>query len=410
MISIAPFRALMPTQKTARRVAALPYDVVDRDEALKLAENNPLSFLRVSRAEIALPSDVDPYSDAVYDQAAANFERLRREAPLACDDDANIYVYSLVREGRRQTGLVAAVAVDDYDNDRIKKHELTRQKKEDDRTRHTMALRAHTGPIFLTYKAVAAVDSLVEKTMAGVPLIDVTFEDGVAHQVWRVSPPDCDAITTLFAGVPALYVADGHHRAKSASRTRAACRDENPVHTGDEAYNRFLGVMFPAPQLEILPYNRIVRERNGLSPDAFMSRVRAAFDIGIATDPARPAKGAFSMYHGNTWHELRPKSAAGANASIVARLDVSVLQEHLLRPILGIVDQRTDPRIDFVGGIHGTSRLESLVQRGDAVVAFAMHPVTIDELMAVSDAGMIMPPKSTWFEPKLRDGLFGYCF
>jgi uncharacterized protein (DUF1015 family) len=417
MATLHPFRALRPTPDTAARIAAVPYDVVNTDEARALADNNPLSFLRVSRAEIELPSATDPYSDAVYERAAKNFSALR-EKSLVVEDEPSLYFYRLRMGGHVQTGLAACFSIDEYDRDVIKKHERTRRDKEDDRTRHMIALGAQTGPVFLTYKKADEVDRIAARATAGPPLIDITAPDAVQHTIWRVTGADRDALVAAFARIPALYIADGHHRAASAARTRAELRasGNRGADLGDGAdAATMLAVAFPHDQVQILPYNRTVKDLGVLSPDAFMSAVRERFDV--APGPPTPAtRGEIAMYFQRAWHTLRPRThnpepgTRTANAerrtpNAIALLDVSVLQEQLLAPVLKIADVRTDKRIDFVGGARGTKALETLVDSGKAVVGFSLYPVSVADLMAVSDAGEIMPPKSTWFEPKLRDGL-----
>ena len=394
MATLRPFRALRPTPADASAIAAVPYDVVNTDEARALAEGNPLSFLRVSRAEIELPPGADPYAPAVYERAASNFSTLREKA-LVVEDSDSVYFYRLRMGDHVQTGLAGCWTLDEYDRNVIKKHEKTRRDKEDDRTRHMVALRAQTGPVFLTYRASAAVDAVGAKVTSGAPLIDFTAPDGVQHTLWRVSGGDRDALVAAFAAVPALYIADGHHRAASAARAR----DE---FKGGGDSSTFLAVAFPHDQVQILPYNRIVKDLGALTADAFEKAVGERFDV---TDgPAAPAKrGEVAMYFRGRWRTLTPKQKAAADA--IRSLDVSVLQEQLLQPILGIVDITTDKRIDFVGGARGTGELERIVDSGKAAVAFSLFPVSVADLMAVSDAGAIMPPKSTWFEPKLRDGL-----
>ena len=409
MATIFPFKALMPSPPKAHLVAAPPYDVVTRNEALKLAEGNPLTFLRVSRSEIELSTDTDPYSDEVYQKAESNFERLQREAPLTLDSQECFYIYSLTMNGHRQNGLVAAVSVDDYDENRIKKHELTRQVKEDDRIRHTIALKAHTGPVFLTYRAKSDINTITEEVMRQEPIFSITTDDGIQHQIWRIHRDFNEKIISGLSQVVSLYVADGHHRAKSASRVREVCRKKNPGHTGCEPYNRFLSVIFPADQLNIFPYNRVVHDLNRLNSKDFIEGVKAGFDVKKTQEKVPECKGAIHMYLEGTWYQLLPKSFH-ASGTIVESLDVSILQNNLLEPLLGIKDPRTDTRIDFIGGIHGTAKLENLVDNGKGAVAFSLFPVTVDEIMDISDAGMIMPPKSTWFEPKLRDGLLCHCF
>jgi uncharacterized protein (DUF1015 family) len=405
MADVFPFAAVMPPAEAAPLVASPPYDVVNAEEAAALAADNPLAFLRVGRAEIELPADTDPYAPEVYKKAKANYERLKREAPLTPDSAPAYYVYSLVMNGHRQTGIVATPAVDDYDSDIIKKHEKTRQAKEDDRTRHILTLRSQTGPVFLTYRDSDAIDAIVATTMDTAPLFDFTADDGIRHTGWRVPEAAAQALRDAFAAVPCLYIADGHHRAASASRTRATLREQNPTHTGDEEYNRFLAVIFPASQLRILPYNRVVADLNGRSAEDFLSALEDVLHIEPAPQPEPPESGMVGMYLGGAWYLLTFPEMAG-DVPAVERLDVSRLQNTVLAPMLGIDDPRTSSRIDFVGGIRGSAELERLVDQGKGKVAFAMFPTTVDELMAISDAQDIMPPKSTWFEPKLRDGLF----
>jgi uncharacterized protein (DUF1015 family) len=424
MATLHPFRALRPTPDTAARIAAVPYDVVNTDEARALAADNPLSFLRVSRAEIEMPSGTDPYSDAVYERAAKNFSALR-ERSLVVENEPSLYFYRLRMGGHVQTGLAACFSIDEYDGDVIKKHERTRRDKEDDRTRHMIALGAQTGPVFLTYKKSDEVDRIAARATAGPPLIDITAPDGVQHTIWRVAGADCDALVAAFTRIPALYIADGHHRAASAARTRAELTASGIRGTdlGDGAgAATMLAVAFPHDQVQILPYNRIVKDLGALSPDAFMSAVRERFDV--APGPPAPAtRGEIAMYFQRAWHTLRPRTqnreprtenpepgtrtpnAERRTPNPIDFLDVSVLQEQLLAPVLQIADVRTDKRIDFVGGARGTKALETLVDSGKAAAGFSLYPVSVADLMAVSDAGEIMPPKSTWFEPKLRDGL-----
>lgn len=395
MASLHPFRALRPKAGDAAQIAAVPYDVVSTEEARKLADGNPLSFLRVSRAELDLPDGTDPYSAEVYDRAVANFTTLRQRA-LVVEDEASVYFYCLRMGSHTQTGLAACFSLDEYDRDVIKKHERTRRDKEDDRTRHMIALRAQTGPVFLTYKASAEVDRIAVRAAARTPLFDFDAPDGVHHTIWRIGGADRDALVTAFRNIPALYIADGHHRAASAARARTEL-----AAGGDSA--TMLGVAFPHDQVQILAYNRVVKDLGALNPDAFLTAVRERFEIEAGT--AMPmTRGDIAMYFKGQWHTLRSRVAANA-VDPIATLDVTVLQEQLLAPVLKIVDVRTDKRIDFVGGARGTRELERLVDGGTAAVAFSLYPVSVGDLMAVSDAGAIMPPKSTWFEPKLRDGL-----
>ena len=405
MAAVFPFAAVMPAPEKARQVASPPYDVVSAQEAAQLVAGNPYAFLRVGRAEIELPADVDPYEEVVYRQAKANYQRLTREAPLLADPQPAFYVYSLVMNGYRQTGVVATPAVDDYDTGVIKKHEKTRQQKEDDRTRHILALRSQTGPVFLTYRDTDAIDAIVEPVMKSKPMFDFEAVDGIRHTGWRLPESNTNALRQAFGAVPALYIADGHHRAASASRTRDALRKQNPNHTGNEEYNRFLAVIFPASQLRILPYNRVVADLNGNTPEALLKAIADVADIEKTHEPEPPAHGSVGMYLQDQWYRLT-FPADRENQSAVDRLDVSRLQEKVLNPLLDIRDPRTSSRVDFVGGIRGTDELEKRVREGNAAVAFSMFPTTVEELMQISDAGQIMPPKSTWFEPKLRDGLF----
>lgn len=408
MALIKPFRALRPQPERAAAVAAVPYDVVNTAEARALAAGNPYSFLRVSRPEIELPADTDIYSDAVYEQASVAFDRLINEAPLVIEDEPRLYLYRLTMGEHAQTGLVAGCSVDEYDNNLILKHEFTRQDKEDDRTRHILTLRAQTGPVFLTYRKSANVDSLAAQVMQAAPFFDFTAADGVQHTIWRVPVELIPSFTDAFAAVPQLYIADGHHRAKSASRARETLRAGNPHHTGSEEYNFFQCVLFPDDQVRILPYNRVVKDLNGHTPETLLALLRDSFEITPDAAPAPAERGAFAMYLAGRWYGLKLNSETTKPLTPVDRLDVSILQNKLLAPVLGIQDQRTDKRIDFVGGIRGTAELERLVNEGYAAAAFSLYATTLDDLMAVSDVGEIMPPKSTWFEPKLRDGLLSH--
>jgi uncharacterized protein (DUF1015 family) len=404
--AIYPFRALRPPAEKVAEVAAVPYDVVNTEEARALASANPSSFLHVSRPEIDLPEGTNVYADEVYEKARENFEAMRGDGTLVEEDAPALYVYRLVMGDHAQVGVAAAFSVDEYDRDLIRKHERTRPDKENDRTRHILSLRAQTGPVFLTYRADRRIDALVEAETTVTPLYDFTAEDGVRHTVWRARAPE--QLARCFAEVPALYIADGHHRAASASRARAALRDENPGHTGQEEYNRFLAVVFPDEQMQILPYHRVVKDLNGRTPDEFLEAVRERFNV---TEDARregPGKpGHWHMYLGGKWYGLglRDDAARTLSDDPTAALDVSLLQNNLLDPVLGVTDPRTDKRIDFVGGIRGTPELERLVDSGHAQVAFAFYATSMDDLLRVSDAGGVMPPKSTWFEPKLRDAI-----
>ena len=406
MAAIYPFRALRPPAEKVAEVAAVPYDVVNTEEARALASGNPLSFLHVSRPEIDLPEGTNIYADEVYARARENYEAMRSAGTLIEEDAPALYVYRLVMGEHTQTGVAAAFSVDEYDQDLIRKHERTRPDKENDRTRHILSLRAQTGPVFLTYRADRRIDALVEAETKREPLYDFTAEDGVRHTVWRAAA--AEQLARCFAEVPALYIADGHHRAASASRARAALRDENPGHTGQEEYNRFLAVVFPDEQMQILPYHRVVKDLNGLSSDEFLDAVRGRFNVTEGAKAEGPGKpGHWHMYLGGKWYglDLRDDMARTLSDDPTTALDVSLLQHNLLDPVLGVTDPRTDKRIDFVGGIRGTPELERLVDSGHAQVAFAIYATSMDDLLRVSDAGGIMPPKSTWFEPKLRDAI-----
>lgn len=403
MAIIRPFNAVRPPAERVQEVASVPYDVVNTEEARALAKDNPRSFLHVSRPEIDLPDGTDIYSDAVYRKAVENYERLTADCPLETEESPSIYLYRLIMGEHEQIGVVACCSIDEYDNDIIRKHERTRRDKEDDRTRHMLMLRAQTGPVFLTYRARRDIDTMIMETMMANALFDFTASDGVQHTVWRV--PDPVRFVQAFREVPLLYIADGHHRAASASRARAEMKTKNSGHTGDEEYNFFLAVMFPDDQLQILPYNRVVKDLNGMTRDQFIERVRESFDVSDQGEPLPQSRGNWSMYLDGRWYGLKSREGEGVSMGAVSSLDVALLQDRLLDPVLGIKDIRTDKRIDFIGGLRGTAELERLVNEGKAAVAFSLFPTTVEDLLRVSDAGEVMPPKSTWFEPKLRDGL-----
>jgi len=395
MSRIYPFAALRPTSAAAPRVASVPYDVVSTDEARTLAAGNPLSFLHVSRPEIDLPAGTDPHADAVYARAVENFEALRKAAPLVVEDAPSFYVYRLHMGDHVQTGVAACFSVDEYDRNLILKHEKTRPDKEDDRTRHMLAIEAQTGPVFLTYQASAAIDAAVARVEDTPPLFDFRAPDDVRHMVWRVPAVEHPAIVQGFAAIPVLYIADGHHRAASAARARRAL-----AARGAGEWDRVLAVAFPDNQVQVLAYNRVVRDLHGHSPEALLEAIgrRAQVQEGGPASPV--ARGEVAMRLAGKWHTLRfPARDA---------LDVDVLEREVLAPLLGITDVRTDTRIEFVGGIRGTGVLERLVDSGDFAAAFSLYPVSVADLMRVADAGGIMPPKSTWFEPKLRDGLLSH--
>ncbi len=404
MARVQPFRAWRPAAGLAERVAAPPYDVLSSDEARVMAAGNPLSFLHVSKPEIDLPPGVDPYSDQVYAQGAASFRRLIADGRLVRDPEPCLYLYRQRMGDHVQTGVVAGASVEEYEADLIKKHEHTRKKKEDDRTRHVEVLNAHTGPVFLTYLAQPAVDALVQRLTALPPESDFVAADGIQHVFWVVRGADRDALVEAFRAVPVMYVADGHHRSAAGVRVCQARRAANPHHRGDEPYNFFLSVIFPHDQMMIMDYNRVVRDLNGLTPEQFLDRVGERFEVAPG-EQARPQRSrCFGMYLGGRWYRLTARAEIVPDDP-VRGLDVAILQDSLLAPLLAIGDPRTDERIDFVGGIRGLGELVRLVDSGAFAVAFALHPTGIEQLFRVADAGQVMPPKSTWFEPKLRDGL-----
>jgi uncharacterized protein (DUF1015 family) len=371
-----------------------------------MAAENPLSFLHVVKPEIDLDPGTDVYSPAVYAKGAANLRRLIDDGTLIREETPALYLYRQRMGDHVQTGLVAGASVDEYEADLIKKHEHTRPVKEDDRTRHIDALDANTGPVFLTYKARPEINSLVDRLTTADPTYDFVASDGIQHVLWVIDDEDDrDALVDAFAKVPVLYVADGHHRSAAGTRIRALRRDANPNHTGEESYNYFLSVIFPDDQMKILDYNRVVRDLNGREPEAFLAALGERFET-VPTEGGRPARRrCFGMYLGGLWYRLTAKEGTFPADDPVRSLDVAILQDNVLAPVLGIGDPRSDERIDFVGGIRGLAELERKVDSGDWAVAFALHPTSIDQLFAVADAGLVMPPKSTWFEPKLRSGL-----
>jgi uncharacterized protein (DUF1015 family) len=399
MASLIPFPALRPVPEAAAEVAAVPYDVLTTDEARRLAEGHPLSFLRVSRAELALPPETNPYAEAVYETARHAFAKLRSAAPLVVEESPSLYFYKLKMGNHVQTGVAGCFSLDEYDRDVIRKHEKTRKDKEDDRTRHMIELKAQTGPVFLTYKAEPGIDAIADRVSATTPLFDFEAADGVRHTVWRVPVGDVSTLVAAFGPVPVLYIADGHHRAASAARTRESLASNGAPQESDS----FLAVAFPSNQVQILPYNRLVKDLQGRRPGEVIEALHQTHQLEAG--PAVPArKGDVAMFLAGQWYTLRLNPHPNPQSPI-DRLDVSQLQEQVLGPLLGIGDPRTDKRIDFAGGARGTRALEAAVGGSAAAVAFSMYPVSIADLMAISDAGDIMPPKSTWFEPKLRDGL-----
>lgn len=410
MSLIRPFPGLRPVTEKAAEVAAPPYDVLDSNEARERANGKPWSFLHISKPEIDLPADTDPYSPTVYAKGKENFDRMLAEGVLKQDNAPCYYLYRLIMGEHVQIGLVAAASVADYNTNRIRKHEFTRPDKEDDRVRQVDALNAQTGPVFLTYKHNAVIDELVAKETAAAPEIDIVADTGVRHSLWPLSDPaQLDLITRTFDAMDCLYIADGHHRSAAASRVAAARKSANPAHTGDEAYNYFLSVIFPDNQMQILDYNRVLKDLNGNSPEQLLAKIENAFTIEKVAGQCKPGKATeFGMYLGGQWYRLTIKPDLIPQADPVKRLDVSLLQDNLIAPILGIEDPRRDKRIDFVGGIRGLAELERRVNSGEMAVAFAFYATSMAQLMSVADAGEVMPPKSTWFEPKLADGLVSH--
>lgn len=407
MAIVKAFRCVRPDIAVVSKVAALPYDVYNRKEACAAVAGNPLSFLNIDRAETQFPEDVDTYDEQVYAKAKELLETRVTDGTFVSDTEECYYVYRLTMGGRSQTGIVACSSIEDYQNGIVKKHENTREEKEIDRIRHVDSTDAQTGPIFLAYRGSKVLAELVNEVVAGMPLYDFIAEDGIAHKVWRVGKTEVILkLEAAFQDIPSTYIADGHHRAASAVKVGLKRRRENPSHTGKEAYNYFLSVLFPDDQLMIMPYNRVVKDLNGLEKKAFLKAVSENFTlIQSELDAVTPeAKGSYGMYLDGVWYRLTAKPEI-MSRSPVKGLDVSILQDHLLGPILGIGDPRTDKRIDFIGGIRGPSELERRVKE-DMAVAFAMYPTSIAELFQVADADLLMPPKSTWFEPKLRSGLF----
>jgi uncharacterized protein (DUF1015 family) len=399
-----PFRALRPDPRYAAEVASVPYDVVDHDEAVRLAEGKPRSFLHVGRSDIDFPPDTDPHDPRVYEAARATLDRFEREGTLLRESEPSLYLYRLVRDGHPQTGLVGCVHVDDYEHDVIRKHEKTRRDKEDDRTRHVLALGAHAEPVILAVPPQQEFARLADQVTRETPLYDFTAADGVRHVVWRIA--DTHPWVALFGTIPVSYVADGHHRCASAWRAAGERRAADSAPDGTEEYNWFLAVLFPVDQLRILPYNRVVKDLNGLSTDAFLDRLRAVGTLRLSKTAPSPAAGAVGVFVDGVWYELVFPAESIDAGDPISSLDVSLLQDRVLTPILGVGDPRSDRRIDFVGGSRGVEELEHRVRSGRSAVAFLLHPTSMEQLMAVSDAGRIMPPKSTWFEPKLRSGLF----
>ena len=406
MATIKPFVCVRPNEKIADRVAALPYDVYNRQEACAEVKREPLSFLRIDRAETQFDESVDTYAPEVYQKAKEMLEAAIDDGTFITDEDKAYYIYALTMDGRTQTGIVACASIDDYQNNVIKKHENTRADKEIDRITHVDTCSAQTGPIFLAYRADKIIRGCVDKTKESPAIYDFVSPDGIRHQVWKMADKECVALVQkAFGDIDAIYIADGHHRAASAVKVGLKRRDANPEYTGEEEFNYFLSVLFPDEELMILPYNRVVKDLNGYTEAAFMAEIKKMFDVKESDAQVMPdEKSAFGMYLGGKWYELKAHSDILSDDPVDG-LDVAVLQNHVLKPLLGIEDPKTDKRIDFVGGIRGLGELEKRCA-DDCVLAFSMYPTSIGELFDVADAGLLMPPKSTWFEPKLRSGLF----
>ncbi len=410
MADIRPFPGLRPRPDVVERVACPPYDVLNSDEARRMAAGNPDSFLRVVKAEVDLDPSVDVHSDQVYDRSVENFRKMISDGVLIRDQGPCFYIYQLRMGDHVQRGLMVSASVDEYESGAIKKHEHTRQEKEDDRARHMAMLMANVGPVLFTYRARAVISKRVGELCSGQkPVYDFTAGDGVGHTLWVVSDPgDIEQLQSAFGRVDALYVADGHHRSASAMRVRNILRDRNPHPTGSEPYNHFLAVLFPDDELRIMGYHRVVTDLNGLTPEAFWEKISKKFEVSDAGRAEPDAPGTFACFLDGEWHRLAAKQGTFPSSDPVRSLDAAILQENLLQPVLGISDPRTDERIDFVGGIRGAGELQRRCE-DDMRVAFACCPVSVAQLMAIADSGRVMPPKSTWFEPKLRSGLVVRC-
>jgi uncharacterized protein (DUF1015 family) len=407
MVTVRPFRAVRPVDELASKVAAYPYDVLNSQEARELAKGNEYSFLHVNKPEIDLPEDVDLYDEKVYQKAKENFYGMIEKGILRQDTKPTLYIYRQVMNGHEQYGIVGCASADEYNNDLIKKHEFTRKKKEDDRTKHVITLNANAGPVFLTYRDHAKIDELVSEVVKNLPNVDFTADDGIGHTVWVIENDNITRqLSEIFKNeIPVLYVADGHHRSASAARAKSERMKNDPNPSDDKEYNYFLSVFFPASQLKILDYNRVLFTMNGLTKEQFMGKVLEKFEIVRKGDDRPACAKEFGLYMDGQWTIIRAKEGTYPAEDPVNSLDVAILQNNLLSPILGIGDPRSDENIDFVGGIRGTQELKKRVDSGECTIAFSLYPTSIEQLMSVADAGQIMPPKSTWFEPKLRSGL-----
>ena len=406
---IQPFRGLRPTPEFSSKVVAPPYDVLNTEEARQRASGQPLSFLHISKPEIDLPAGTDPYAKEVYEKGAENLQKLITDKVLMRDDQPCYYVYRLVMGTHQQTGIVAVASVADYDTNRIRKHEFTRPDKEDDRVRQIDALNAQTGPVFLTYRHNPVVETIIKNVTTSAPLYDLIADDGVKHTIWQVADDDnIQRLTETFDAMDCLYIADGHHRSASASRI-AAQRNAGKKNTGDASHDYFLSVIFPDNEMQILDYNRVVVDLNGFSETELLEKIKECFDVELVAEACKPKKnGEFGMYLQGQWYRLQIKPDLIPKNDPVSQLDVSLLQNNLIEPLLGISDPRRDKRIDFVGGIRGLKELEKRVDSGEMRIAFALYPTSMSQLMDVADANEVMPPKSTWFEPKLADGLVSH--
>lgn len=407
---IRPFRGLRPAPERAADVAAPPYDVLNTEEARRRAEGRPLSFLHISKPEIDLPADTNPYADEVYAKGAENLQKLIADGVLIRDEKPCYYVYRQRMGEHVQTGLVCVCRIADYDSNRIRKHEFTQPKKEDDRVRQITALSAQTGPVLLNYRKSGAVNAILDATTSRSPVYDLVADDGIGHTLWIIDDQhDIDKLTEIVDAMDALYIADGHHRSAAASRVAAARAADNQQHTGAEDYNYFLCVAFPDNETQILDYNRVIKDLNGHTVDELLREIEKKFSVNAEDQAARPKQpGQFGMYLDSRWYRLDIRDDLIPADDPLGSLDINLLQDHLLAPLLGVQDQRTDSRIDFVGGIRGMPELERRVDDGDMQVAFAVYPTSMEALMAVADANEVMPTKSTWFEPKLADGLVSH--
>lgn len=410
MATVRPFQAVRPAQKYAEQMISLPYDVMNRAEAKKMAQGNPVSFLHICRSEIDLLDQCDPYSKEVYEKAKSNMEDYLADHVLIRDEKPMLYLYRQIMDGRAQTGIVGCVSVDEYQENIIKKHEFTRVEKELDRINHFDVCDANTEPVFLTYRDSRKIDSIVEGWISThTPEYDLATPDGISHILWKIDEWDTiKQLTDLFAEIESLYIADGHHRSASAAKVSMKRREEYPDYDGSEEFNYFMAVIFPDSDLKIFDYNRVIKDLNGLTKEEFLSKLSPLFDVTKISEEGQPyipeGKHIFSMYLDHQWYRLAAKPGL-LSTDIIKGLDVSILQEHVLAPLLGIEDPRTDKRIDFVGGIRGLSELEKRAN-SDMCLAFAVYPVSIEDLLSVADQKKVMPPKSTWFEPKLGSGLF----